>query len=107
MTIPAMAPPDKDLEDDEFSTSAASLSGATIGVDVTVSVTGSPEMVTTRVLVTGEGVADSGIDDELVHPVVESGSSVDDVEDGGGGVELELDVVRGGGDEDCGRAWSA
>lgn len=101
MTMPAIAPPERDLEEDEFSTSAASLSGATMGVEVTVSVTGSPEMVTTRVLVTGEGVADSGIDDELVHSVVDSGSSVDEVEDGaGGGVELELDTVRGGGDDD-------
>jgi hypothetical protein len=32
-----------------------------MGVDVTVSVTASPEIVTTRVLVTGEGVADSGM----------------------------------------------
>lgn len=32
-----------------------------MGVEVTVWVTASPEMVTTRVLVTGDGVADSGM----------------------------------------------
>lgn len=62
ITIPAMAPPemvDLDLEEESVWDDR---SGATIGVEVTVWVTGSPEMVTTRVLVTGEGVADSGIE---------------------------------------------
>lgn len=93
MTIPAMAPPET-VDGDEVSVSEAWRSGATIGVEVTVWVTGSPEMVTTRVLVTGEGVADSGIE-ELEVGVVSS-STIDDEEVlvSGGGVELELEAVR-------------
>jgi hypothetical protein len=34
-----------------------------MGVEVTVWVTTSPEMVTTRVLVIGDGVADSGMEE--------------------------------------------
>jgi hypothetical protein len=50
----------------------SSLEGTTIGVDVTVCVTTSPEIVTIRVLVTGDGVADSGTYDELAGVVASS-----------------------------------
>jgi len=60
MTIPAMAPPERSSD---LLASVDCLSGATMGVEVTVWVTTSPEMVTTRVLVIGDGVADSGMDE--------------------------------------------
>lgn len=95
MTTPAIAPPER-LDDDDDSVSADWRSGATIGVEVTVSVTGSPEMVTTRVLVTGEGVADSGIE-ELESEVMTGASTMVEEEEeeevSGGGVELVLEVV--------------
>lgn len=56
--MPAMAPPDILEAEGEAVSDDSPRSGATIGVEVTVSVTASPEMVTTRVLVTGEGVSD-------------------------------------------------
>jgi hypothetical protein len=87
-----MAPPERPSE--EESALASCRSGATIGVDVTVSVTTSPEMVTTRVLVTGDGVADMGME-ELEVDVV--GTGVDEVV--GSGVELVLDVVVGAADD--------
>jgi hypothetical protein len=59
ITMPAIAPPESELEDE--APVVSSRDGTTIGVEVTVCVTASPEMVTTRVLVTGDGVADSGI----------------------------------------------
>jgi hypothetical protein len=67
ITMPAMAPPVSDLRDE--ASLLSSLEGTTIGVDVTVCVTTSPEIVTMRVLVTGDGVADSGIYDELAGVV--------------------------------------
>jgi len=60
ITIPAIAPPERELEDEVLASSRTG-AGTTIGVEVTVCVTASPEMVTTRVLVTGDGVADSGM----------------------------------------------
>lgn len=96
MTTPATAPPERlDDDDDDDWVSADWRSGATIGVEVTVSVTGSPEMVTTRVLVTGEGVADSGTE-ELESEVMTGASTfVEEKEEevSGGGVELVLEVV--------------
>jgi len=59
ITMPAIAPPESLLEDE--APAVSSRDGTTIGVEVTVCVTASPEMVMTRVLVTGDGVADSGI----------------------------------------------
>lgn len=104
ITIPAMAPPERDLLDEAASVSLSN--GTTIGVEVTVCVTASPEMVTTRVLVTGDGVASSGMYDDVLEAVVASwtGEYVEDV-DGGG---VELDVVLGTDDEvDCRTEWSA
>ena len=60
MTMPAIAPPERSSD---VSALAVCRSGATIGVEVTVWVTTSPEIVTTRVLVIVVGVADSGIDE--------------------------------------------
>jgi hypothetical protein len=95
MTMPAIAPPE----------SESSRDGTTIGVEVTVCVTTSPEMVTTRVLVIGDGVADSGMTDELEDVVGSGVENVDDVDDVDDGVE-EVDVVLGT-DDDCWRRWSA
>lgn len=91
-----MAPPESELDDEAASVSLSD--GTTIGVEVTVCVTASPEMVTTRVLVTGDGVADSGMYDDELDSVVASwtGEYVEDV-DGGG---VELDVVLGADDDD-------
>jgi hypothetical protein len=60
MTIPAMAPPERSSD---LSASADCRSGTTMGVEVTVWVTTSPEMVTIRVLVNVVGVADSGMEE--------------------------------------------
>lgn len=62
MTMPAIAPPERLSE---VSALAVCRSGATMGVEVTVWVTTSPEMVTIRVLVTGDGVADMRMEEEL------------------------------------------
>lgn len=92
--MPAIAPPD--ILEGEFVSDVSPRSGATIGVEVTVWVTASPEMVTTRVLVTGEGVSDielevvdvgSGEENEDEDEDDEDDVDVD-VEVGGGGVEL-------------------
>lgn len=103
ITMPAMAPPESELDDEAASVSLSD--GTTIGVEVTVCVTASPEMVTTRVLVTGDGVADSGMYDDELDSVVASwtGEYVEDV-DGGG---VELDVVLGADDDDYRTNWSA
>jgi hypothetical protein len=55
-----MAPPERSSD---LLASADCRSGTTMGVEVTVWVTTSPEMVTTRVLVNVVGVADSGMDE--------------------------------------------
>lgn len=89
MTMPAMAPPERDPDVDESAASIAWRSGATIVVEVTVWVTTSPEMVTTRV--TGEGVANSRTGKLEVFEVG-SGLGEEDVDVGGSGVELEVVV---------------
>ena len=60
MMAPAIAPPDKPLRCSEFE--SESPLGATIGVVVTVCVTIAPDSVTTRTLVTGDGVAEAVVD---------------------------------------------
>jgi len=60
MTAPAIAPPDRPLRCSGFK--SESLPDATIGVVVTVCVTIAPDSVTTRTLVTGDGVAEAVID---------------------------------------------
>lgn len=100
ITIPAIAPPERP-SDDDVALDEDCRSGTTIGVEVTVSVTASPEIVTTRVLVTGEGVAEVGIGELELLSLVTAATYVDEdeVDVDGGGVELVL-VVLGGGVED-------
>lgn len=101
-----MAPPESESEEWASSFSAPAGTFIGVGVEVTVSVTASPEMVTILVLTTGAGV-DSTIDPvyELLEEVVVSGAAEYEDEDVVGGGELELDVVIGV-EDDCERMVS-